>query len=436
MVLVNRYIDDKGDLFLKFFLIDSSENNRRWRTTDAANEAYARTAIGTPFTLMLNKQESKYGDFHPFLPNPEAPVKDQIDFAFKYAIGQIVDVSKDSEQYKAAGYAANNDSPWFATVKITDPMAKEEFQKPDTRLIPKAVSPGIIHLSGPDDAITEYHIVHLAAVPEGAYGPRAIKWASCNGDALSCIPKLKAASYKERTNCCVLESLSSLAQKSASSDIIMSAVNSTPGPQTFGTGTIETTTPSSTNNQNQQQQQQPSKPTIRIRKQKQLSEEEEENPEGQQENNGENPNPNQTEANPADQSFKSSRYYGELQSLKKELQNRTQQWDEREKRYQLEKIIPPQLFTDSRGRFNQKAWESEIQRAMKESASMELLAEYYATKLQAMQLPELKATGAPTRRASSISMKSASASSQNIDDEEQERRMKLAELGKMIRGQR
>src|SRR4030095_3466622 len=102
----------------------------------------------------------------------------------------------------------------------------------------------------------------LAAVPEGAYGPRAIKWASCNGDALSCIPKLKAASYKERTNCCVLESLSSLHQKSGTSDITMSAVNSTPGPQTFGTGTIETTTPS--NNQNQQQSPQIQKPTIRI----------------------------------------------------------------------------------------------------------------------------------------------------------------------------
>ena len=101
-MIVNRYTDEKGDLFAKFFLIDSSENNRQWRTTDSANERYARTAIGTPFTLMLSKEESKYHDFHPFLPDPDAPVKDQIDFAYKYAIGQIVDVNQESERYKGA----------------------------------------------------------------------------------------------------------------------------------------------------------------------------------------------------------------------------------------------------------------------------------------------------------------------------------------------
>ena len=148
-MIVNRYTDDKGDLFAKFFLIDSSENNREWSTTDSANERYARTAIGTPFTLMLSKEESKYHDFHPFLPDPDAPVKDQIDFAYKYAIGQIVDVNRESGRYKAAygGTDGVLDNPWFATVKITDPTAKQEFQKPDSKLIPKAVSPGLIHLS-------------------------------------------------------------------------------------------------------------------------------------------------------------------------------------------------------------------------------------------------------------------------------------------------
>ena len=65
------------------------------------------------------------------------------------------------------------DNPWFATVKVTDSVAKEEFQKPDSKLIPKAVSPGLIHLAGPDDAITEYHIVHLA--------DRSVRrlWSSC-----------------------------------------------------------------------------------------------------------------------------------------------------------------------------------------------------------------------------------------------------------------
>ncbi len=427
-MIVNRYTDEKGDLFVKFFLIDSSENNRQWKTTDAANERYARTAIGTPFTLMLSKEESKYHDWHPFLPDPDAPVKDQIDFAYKYAIGQIVDVNRESGRYKAAygGPDGVIDNPWFATVKITDPVIKEEFQKPDSRMIPKAVSPGLIHLAGPDDAITEYHIVHLAAVPSGAYGPRAIKWASCNGDALSCIPKLKAASsYKERTNHCPLDCLSSLAQKSASFDSnIMSAVNNTvtPGPQSFGSGTVETSQPPTN------QTPVTTKPTIRIRRYK--AESEQENPNGGEQekpegNNGEQTETEQPISDPqADQAFRSSKYYQEMQNLKKDLQTRTQQWDYKEKRYQLEKVIPPQLFTDNKGRFRQKDWENEIERAIKENVPLPFLQDYYQTKLLALQVPEIQ-----TKRAST-----KGASSQNYDDEDNERRMKLAELGKLIRG--
>jgi hypothetical protein len=436
-VIVNRYTDEKGDLFAKFFLIDSSENNRQWRTTDAANERYARTAIGTPFTLMLSKEDSKYLDYHPFLPDPDAPVKDQIDFAYKYAIGQIVDVNRESGRYKAAygGPDGVVDNPWFATVKITDPMAKEEFQKPDSKLIPRAVSPGLIHLAGPDDAITEYHIVHLAAVPSGAYGPRAIKWASCNGDALSCIPRLKAASsYKERTNHCPLECLSSLAQKSGSSPNIMSAVNNTvtPGPQSFGSGTVETSQPPT---QSQQGQVPITKPTIRIRRYKAEGQQEENpNGNGQQTPEGNNGNGEQQQqegeqqapiSDPnADQAFRSSRYYQEMQNMKKELQARTQQWDYKEKRYQLEKVIPPQLFTDNKGRFRQKDWEAEIERAIKENVPMPFLQDYYQTKLLALQVPEIQ-----QKRASA-----KGASSQNYDDEDNERRMKLIELGKLIRG--
>ena len=132
----------------------------------------------------------------------------------------------------------------------------------------------------------------LASVPEGAYGPRAIKWASCNGDALSCIPKLKMASsysYKERTNHCPLECLSSLAQKSASSDITMSAVNNTvtPGPQSFGSGTVETSQPQ--HNQIALQQSQP------FESKNNKGQSEQENPNGNEQQKPEGNNGEQTE---------------------------------------------------------------------------------------------------------------------------------------------
>ena len=212
----------------------------------------------------------------------------------------------------------------------------------------------------------------------------------------------------------------------------MSAVNNTvtPGPQSFGSGTVETSQPT------QQTQPVTTKPTIRIKRiNKQQGLESEQNPNGEEQqtpegNNGEEEQQGQQRqqlqpSDPnADAVFRNSRYYQEMQNMKKELQTRTQQWDYKEKRYQLEKVIPPQLFTDNKGRFRQKDWENEIERAIKENVPLPFLQDYYQTKLLALQVPEIQ-----TKRAST-----KGASSQNYDDEDNERRMKLAELGKLIRG--
>ena len=194
---IERFKDDKGHLLIKYPLINNLKNDRGWRATPETNERYARSVVGTALTLMLDKEESKYKDFHPFLYDDNAPVKDQIEHAYRYAIGVNVDVTNDSGHYKGA----SGEIPWFGIADILDPVAKAELEKPDTKLIPPGFSPGILHISGPDDAISEYHIVHVAAVPAGAYGPKFIQLAKCSGDAISCVSRLKsAASYKERTN--------------------------------------------------------------------------------------------------------------------------------------------------------------------------------------------------------------------------------------------
>ena len=196
---------------------------------------------------------------------------------------------------------------------------------------------------------------------------------------------------------------------------------STPGPQSFGSGTVETSqpqtqTPSST-----------TKPTIRIRRYK--AESEQENPNGGEQEKPEGNNGEQTESN-IGQADRSSPLYGKIQQLEKQVQDNTQRWEQREKQYEVEKIIPRELFVDAKNRFNQRAWEAEVQNAMRESASIEHLTRYYQLQLAVKRMPELTV---PAARASKHAS-SKGASSQNYDDEDKERRMKLAELGKLIRG--
>ena len=231
---------------------------------------------------MLDKKESRYLDLHPFHPDPNASVQDHRDYAWKYAIGEIVDVTRESSAYKAA----SGEIPWFAVAKITDPMAAEELRKPATRLVPPAFSPGVWQLEGPDHNITKYEILHVAAVPDGAYGPKFVNIGKCNGDITTCAPLLRAASivahsgeavvchtknYKQRTGCCPLDGFSSLHLKSGSLDNNMSFSSTnatTPGPGTFGTSEIKS--PVDGNILSTQQQQTPvatrPKPTIRIRR--------------------------------------------------------------------------------------------------------------------------------------------------------------------------
>ena len=186
---IERFQDVKGDLFIKFPLISNLINQRKWRTSPEANEQYVHTAIGKPLTLMIDKKESRYLDYHPFDPKPDATIEDHRAYPFKYAIGEIVNVTQDSGAYKAA----SGEIPWFGIAKITDPVAAEELRKPVTRMIPPAFSPGIYQLEGPDHDITKYEILHVAAVPEGAYGPKFVTLAKCQGDITTCAPQLRAA---------------------------------------------------------------------------------------------------------------------------------------------------------------------------------------------------------------------------------------------------
>ena len=127
---------------------------------------------------------------------------------------------------------------------------------------------------------------------------------------------------------------------------------------------------------------------------------EQERPESEPNGNGTEPNGEESETQPtadanADAMFRKSSYYKELQDLKGKYKQQSEQWAYKEKRNEVEKIIPKRLFTDQKGRFRQKDWEAEVERAIKESVPIAFLQEYYATKEQLMEVPEIKRASAP-----------------------------------------
>ena len=379
------------------------------------------TAIGKPLTLMLDKKESRYLDLHPFSPDPNATVEDHKAYAQKYAIGEIVDVTRESGAYKAA----SGEIPWFAVAKITDPMAAEELRKPATRLVPPAFSPGVWQLEGPDHNITKYEILHVAAVPDGAYGPKFVNISKCNGDITTCAPLLRAASiaahsgeavviqpanYKQRTGCCPLEGFSSLHLKSGSLDNNMSFSSTnatTPGPGTFGTSEIKS--PLDGNILASQQSQNPSmlptrpKPTIRIRRNP-LKMSEQERPESEPNGNGTEPvEPNGEEpttnanANPNAKMLQTNNgaYEKRISDLEKKYQQREQFWATEQKRNQIKQIVPKSKFTDNKNRFRQKEWEAEVEQLLKDNVPIPYIQRIYDFEVKLMEVPEVKRASAP-----------------------------------------
>jgi hypothetical protein len=445
---VERWTDPVGRLYIKVPLVNNLMNLRGWRLNPQANERKAPTAINKPVTVMLNKAESRFNDYHPFAMPKIDPVTGLVSeptsgehtiFAARYGFGIIREVSKSSSRYKAA----SGEIPWFATYEVLDPFAKEELSKPDSKLVPTQYSAGIVHLSGPDDDITDYEIVHLAAVPIGAYGPRFIKLATCNGNDVTCLPQLKGASYKERTGSCPVEtfrSFSSLLPKGASSDSNNMSLQPAEPPaptQPAGTNSADNSAVKGVETQGQQGQGQnpPKKITVKInRANKKVSnepnpndnntnDENEEQGEGESgEQNEEQPNDNEANRIPSN---KEKALMNRIAVLEK---GRT----EDKTRYAIEGILRnyPQRFSNPAGKFQEKKFNEAVNEYTKQVlngqasiAMIQRLAELEATVPQI----EVKRASSPFDDyiAPAIQPKGASASSLEAEEDNSEAR-KLA----------
>ena len=228
---VDYYTDDKGDLFIKYFLIDDSFNARGWSVDPSVIPRLAKNAIGKPFTDYRDFTKTMFDDGHPWSMAKGAAYEDHLAYGLRNATGIIVDISPVSQNaLKSAGGEGANIAQhhgYYATVKVTDPKKKELYRK-NPSAIPK-VSPGIIDYNNtpPDKAknLNNVDIVHLAGVEAGAYGDKARLYATCSG-GYECVNHLKGASTTEN-------GFSSLTDSSVSNNNIMSEVTKqeTPQPQ-------------------------------------------------------------------------------------------------------------------------------------------------------------------------------------------------------------
>ncbi len=198
--ILDYYTNYKGDLFLKYFLIDSSFNDRGWSIDSSQLARLAKDAIGKPFTDYEDFPVTPFNDNHPWSPKQNATFREHLDYAKSKATGVIVDFSPVSRNAlkSGSGFDIERNNGYYVTVKVTNPMRRQQYLRNPAR-IPR-VSPGIFDYNFtklPATNLNNVDFVHLAGVKKGAYGEKAKLYAACSGGYNECVSHLKGASIKE-----------------------------------------------------------------------------------------------------------------------------------------------------------------------------------------------------------------------------------------------
>jgi hypothetical protein len=170
--------DDKGDLYIRSFLINSRPNARGWQVDPGTVRSNVLSIIGKPLCL----------DKH--------PISGRIDHPLWLSSRSASD-NYEAQRSKAVGivekvfYDAETDS-YYADSKITDPSARNYIDSFSGK-VPIAVSPQLIYDPAKEkpNYYKDWSFSHLAIVDKAAYGAQARVIGACNGDAQTCHQKLQ-----------------------------------------------------------------------------------------------------------------------------------------------------------------------------------------------------------------------------------------------------
>jgi hypothetical protein len=376
---VEYSLDSNGDLYLKYYFADTSiAKGSAVGDFNLDKEALAiadREAVGKPFPILPRQDLSLKGDWHAWSPKPNATLEDHIDFARQYSPGHIVAITPHSNLVSAAMADIKAHDGRLAVVKITDKATRDAYIK-NPALIPRQVSPGFMNLEVPNQTnIKNVRWAHLAAVPKGAYGDKATLYASCIGGN-ECINHLVAASVAQideqtsKSYCPVGASENLIAsdlnrianeivinKNLLTSHDILNETNSQMSDIANTVGTVKPTdsiakpAPSSNPpNTTGAPIATPTKPIVRL-----------------------TPKTNQQAVTPQGNQAEGS---DDVAKLREEVAKMQQVQQQNERREQIKKIIPKELFIN-KGKFDEKLFEAEVEKKLARGESDEQLNDYY-----------------------------------------------------------
>jgi hypothetical protein len=361
---VSYELDSNGDLYLKYYFADTSiAKGSAVGEFNLGKEALAiadREAKGLPFSILPRQDLSIKGDWHPWSPKPNATLEDHITFAREYAPGHIEAITPYSNLVSAAMADIKAHDGRLAVIKVDDKRVRDAYVA-DPALIPRQVSPGFMNMEVPNQTnIKNVRWAHLAAVPKGAYGDKATLYASCIGGN-ECINHLVAASVaqideKTRDSYCPVgasELISSLGNSNTNSQIM--SVNATTEPASTTTPVVSTTqtppvaptpkgAPITTGT--------PTKGIVRLKSQ--------------------GTNVPQTGNQPSN----APQGEDDITKLKEEVMKMKEVQAQAERREQIKKLVPKELFI-KKGKFDENAFEAEVDKRLQSGATDEALSEFY-----------------------------------------------------------
>jgi len=374
--LTGTTLDANGDLYLKYFFADASYTERvpvngRFSIDKAALAAKDHEAIGLPFSILPRQDLSINGDWHPWSPKPRATWEEHVEFAKSYSPGHIVAVTPNTQLQGSSIDSIRQNNGRFAIIKITDKRARDAFVS-NPSLIPRQVSPGFLNKEVPNrDNIRDFRWVHLAAVPRGAYGDKATVYASCLGPE-GCINHLVGASvadlYQEtKDRYCPIGAAESLTAFSFSSHGNLDAFsqnrmsdNANTVPPTPAAG-VAVSNPAPAANRTEPKgapisRTQPgtSRPIVKLKAN----------------NAAVTQQGNAAQGAPTDKE-------DDITKLKSEVEEMRKYQQLAQRREEIKKIIPKELFIH-KGKFDEKAFEAEVDKRLQSGASDEQLNEFYA----------------------------------------------------------